>query len=70
MNTWGIIAGGPCPYRNCCPRPGAPGGYTCIRGATEGAMATGLIWENCACKKQDKLATKSQTTTVTLNMHQ
>jgi hypothetical protein len=33
-------------------------------------MATGLIWENCACKKQDKLATKSQTTTVTLNMHQ
>lgn len=45
------MAGGPCPYKNCCPRPGAPGGQRGIRGATEGVIATGLICENCACKK-------------------
>jgi hypothetical protein len=37
------MAGGPCPYRNCCPIPGAPGGYIGIREGTEGAMVTGLI---------------------------
>lgn len=38
----GMIGGGPCPYKNCWPRPGAPEGYIGIRGETE-EIASGLI---------------------------
>lgn len=47
LTCGGIMAGGPWPYKNCCPKPGAPGGYIGIRGPTDGAIATGLICENC-----------------------
>lgn len=44
----GMMAGGACPYKNCCPRPGVPGGYIGMRGPTEGTRGTGLICENWA----------------------